>query len=48
MDYLTLKEAGVKWGITSRVVNDYCAAGRIASAVKRGNLWLVPSNAEKR
>ena len=47
MDYLTVKEAGAKWGITSRMVNYYCAAGRIAGAVKKGNLWLIPSNAGK-
>lgn len=47
MDYLTVKEAGAKWGITSRMVNYYCTAGRIAGAVKKGNLWLIPSNVDK-
>ena len=30
MDYMTLKEAAEKWGVTPRRVNYYCAAGRIA------------------
>lgn len=47
MDYLTVKEAGEKWGITARMVTYYCVAGRIAGAVKKGNLWLVPINAIK-
>ncbi len=47
MDYLTVKEAGEKWGITSRMVNYYCVAGRIAGALKKGNLWLIPINADK-
>ena len=47
MEYLTVKEAGAKWGITSRMVNYYCSAGRIAGAVKKGNLWLVPATSEK-
>lgn len=47
MNYLTVKEAGEKWGITSRMVNYYCVAGRIAGAVKKGNLWLVPIDADK-
>ena len=47
MEYLTVKEAGEKWGITPRMVNYYCTAGRIEGAVKKGNLWLVPANAEK-
>ena len=47
MDYLTVKEVGEKWGITGRMVTYYCEAGRIGGAVKKGNLWLVPSDAEK-
>ena len=29
MDYMTLKEAAEKWGVTPRRVNYYCAGGRI-------------------
>jgi hypothetical protein len=47
MDYLTVKEMGGKWGITARMVTYYCAGGRIAGAEKKGNLWLVPSDAPK-
>jgi len=47
MEYLTGKEAGEKWGITGRMVNYYCSAGRIPGAVKKGNLWLVPADVEK-
>lgn len=47
MEYLTVKEMGTKWGITSRMVNVYCSQGRIPGAVKKGNLWLVPEDAKK-
>jgi hypothetical protein len=47
MDYLTVKEAGDKWGITGRMVTVYCSKGRILGAVKKGNLWLIPQAAEK-
>jgi len=47
MEYLTVKEAGEKWGITGRMVNYYCTSGRIKGAVKKGNLWLIPKDAEK-
>jgi len=47
MDYLTVKEAGQKWGISARMVNYYCSAGRIQGALKKGNLWLVPAQAKK-
>ena len=33
MDYMTLKEAAEKWGVTPRRVNYYCAGGRIPGAV---------------
>ena len=29
MDYMTLKEAAEKWGVTPRRVNYYCAGERI-------------------
>ena len=47
MDYLTVKEAGEKWGISSRMVTVYCNEVRIPGAIKKGNLWLIPENAEK-
>ena len=47
MDYMTLKEASGKWGVSARQINYYCAAGRIPSAVKMATLWLIPKNAKK-
>jgi len=47
MDYLTVKEMGAKWNITGRMVTYYCESGRIEGAMKKGNLWLVPSSAKK-
>lgn len=47
MEYLTVKEMGEKWGISSRMVSIYCQEDRIPGAIKKGNLWLVPDNAIK-
>lgn len=47
MDYMTLKEASALWGISPRMINYYCTAGRIIGAVKMGTVWLIPKNAEK-
>lgn len=47
MEYLTVKEMGDKWGISSRMVNVYCSKGRIPGAIKKGNLWLIPFDAVK-
>ena len=47
MDYMTLKEASKKWGVTPRRINYYCAADRIPGAVKMGTVWLIPKGAQK-
>lgn len=47
MDYMTLKEASEKWGVSVRQINYYCVGGRIPGAVKMAGVWLLPQNAEK-
>ena len=47
MEYLTVREAGTKWQITARMAAYYCETGRISGAVKKGNLWLIPSDSLK-
>ncbi len=47
MDYMTLKEAAEKWGVTPRRVNYYCAGGCIPGALKMAGVWLIPKAAEK-
>lgn len=47
MDYMTLKEASEKWGVTPRRINYYCTADRIPGAVKMATLWLIPKDAKK-
>ena len=47
MDYMTLKEASEKWGVTPRQINYLCASGRIPGAVKMAGVWLIPKEAEQ-
>lgn len=47
MEYMTLKEAADKWGIGDRRVNALCLQGRIEGAVRFGNAWAIPVDAEK-
>lgn len=47
MDYMTLREAGEKWGISPRQINYYCSEGRIPGAEKMGRVWLIPKKATK-
>jgi hypothetical protein len=47
MDYMTLREASEKWGISTRQINYYCTEDRILGAVKMAGVWLIPKDAEK-
>ena len=48
MDYMTLKEAAEKWGVTPRRVNYYCAAGRIPGAVKMAACLADPERTQRK
>ena len=45
--YMTLKETSEKWGIGARRINTLCSEGRIEGATRLGNMWVIPSSAEK-
>lgn len=47
MEYLTIKEAAEKWNISGRMVTYYCVDGRIKGVIRKGNMWLIPADAEK-
>ncbi|MBP3040008.1 helix-turn-helix domain-containing protein [Bacillaceae bacterium Marseille-Q3522] len=47
MDYMSAKEAALKWGISKRRVQTLCAKDRIKGASKVGMVWVIPKNAEK-
>ena len=47
MDYITIKEASEKWGVSTRAITYQVVAGRIPGAVKKADLWLLPASAEK-
>ena len=45
MDYMILKEASAKWGVTPRWINYFCSGGRIPGPAKMGMVWLIPKSA---
>ena len=45
--YLKISEVAKKWGIKERRINTLCLEGRIEGAVKFGNTWAMPEEAEK-
>ena len=47
MNYIDVKDAASKWGLTERRITTLCRDGRIFDAKKEGGLWLIPENAEK-
>ena len=47
MNYLTIKEAAKKWGLSVRRIQEMCSAGKIEGAVKFGREWAIPKEAEK-
>lgn len=47
MEYLTTVEMSKKWNISSRRIITLCTEGRIDGVIKKGKMWLIPSNAEK-
>ena len=45
--YTTIHEIANRWEVSDRRVNVLCAEGRIEGAVKFGNTWAIPEDAEK-
>lgn len=47
LDYISVKEAAEKWGISERRVQKLCEGNRIEGIVRFGHAWMVPREAEK-
>ncbi len=45
--YIKIQDASLKWGISERRINTLCLEGRILGAIKFGNTWAIPENAER-
>ena len=46
-NFMTIKEASEKWGISERRIRTLCTEGRIEGATKIGPLWTIPSEIQK-
>ena len=44
---MSIREAAEKWGVSPRLVNQFCAEGRIPGARKLGNTWAIPEESRK-
>ena len=47
MNYMDVKQASEKWGITDRRIRILCNEGRVDGAVKLGWSWTIPEDAPK-
>lgn len=47
LSYISAKEAAEKWNISQRRVSVLASENRINGAMMVGNMWIIPSNAEK-
>ena len=47
VNFITLKEASEKWGISERRIRILCVNGRIEGASKIGPMWVIPVDAKK-
>lgn len=47
MEFMSAREAADKWGISQRRVAILCSENRIAEATMVGNMWIIPTVAEK-
>ena len=47
MDFMTIKEASVKWNLTTRRIQTLCATGRIPGTERFGTAWMIPKDAVK-
>lgn len=45
MEYITVKEAAEKWGVTPRRVQILCNQEKIKGAVRFGKSWMIPTRA---
>lgn len=46
MNYITVKEAAEKWGVSPRRVQILCSQNRIPGAIRFGNRLMIPVNAK--
>ena len=47
IEYLSVRQIADKWQISRRRVQTLCSEGRIQGAMRVGNYWVIPANAEK-
>ena len=47
MDYMSIKEASEKWGISERRIQRLCSENRVEGAIRFSRVWAIPKQAIK-
>jgi len=47
MDYISVREASIKWGISERRVQLLCKENRVIGVLRFGKSWAIPNDAKK-
>lgn len=47
MEYMTIKEASEKWGLSVRRIQEICVLNKVPGVMKFGREWAIPKDAEK-
>lgn len=47
LDYISVRDATNKWGISERRIQKLCEESRIDGVIRFGRSWAIPKNAEK-
>lgn len=46
-EYISVKEAAIKWEISERRVQKLCEGDRIEGVMRFGHSWMIPKSAKK-
>lgn len=47
MDYISVKEAAERWGVSERWVQKFCVEERIPNVQRFGRSWMIPKDAKR-
>ncbi|KAB1434549.1 DNA-binding protein [Candidatus Galacturonibacter soehngenii] len=47
MDYISVRDAAIKWAISERRIQKLCEENRIDGVVRFGRSWAIPKDAPK-
>lgn len=47
LDYISVKDAALKWGISERRIQKLCGENRIEGVIRFGHSWMIPKFAQK-